>query len=141
MLGKLPECPCAVAIMNRIPRLLFANPTLRARNVTALAEWYRDKLGFEIRLLWGEPVTYGMIGRDSIRLGIALRDPNFGPASAYIMLEGVDNLYAEFLARNVIPNRPLELTHYRMKDFDLIDPDGNRLCFGEPVDETGPAPN
>jgi hypothetical protein len=25
-----------------------------------------------------------------------------------------------------------------MKDFDLIDPEGNRLCFGEPIETAEP---
>ncbi|MGD0367731.1 MAG: glyoxalase superfamily protein [Acidobacteriaceae bacterium] len=119
-------------------RLWAVHPTLRATDIRKLAEWYRDFLGFEIRLLWGDPVTHGVIRRDEVRLGIAVRDANFGPVSAYLMLDGVDQLYAEFLARNVTPNRPPEVTDYRMKDFDLTDPEGNRLCFGEPIETAEP---
>jgi len=122
-----------------MPRLLYVHPTLRAGDVTALAEWYRDTLGFEIRLLWGEPVSHAIVRRDDIRLGIAPRDEQFGPVSLYIFLEGVDALYAEFLARGVTLNRSLEITDYRMKDFDLTDADGNRLCFGETAETAVPA--
>jgi uncharacterized glyoxalase superfamily protein PhnB len=117
-----------------MPRFLYLNPTLRARDVQALAAWYRDALGFEIRLLWQEPPTYAMVGRDAIRLAIAPRDAEFGPAAAYLHVEGVDDLYREFAGRGVTIHRPLEVTDYRMKDFDLYDPDGNRLCFGETVE-------
>ena len=117
-----------------MPRLLYMNPGLRARDVQSLAEWYRDALGFEIRLLWQDPPTYAMVGRDEIRLAIGPRDGEFGPGTAYIHVEGVDALYAEFVSRKVAIHRPLEITEYRMKDFDLYDPDGNRLCFGETVE-------
>jgi catechol 2,3-dioxygenase-like lactoylglutathione lyase family enzyme len=117
-----------------MPRLLYAHPTLRARSVPALAEWYRDQLGFEIRSLWQDPPTHAVIRRDDLRLGIAPRDPDFGPVSLYVFLEDVNGFYAECLARGVRPNRPLETTDYRMKDFDLSDPDGNRICFGETVE-------
>lgn len=122
-----------------MPRLLYANPTLRALDVKVLAEWYRDILGFEISLLWGDPPSYGMVGRDGIRLGIAPSDKLFGPSAAYIHVTGVDGLYAEFLSRSVTVNRQLERTAYRMKDFDLFDPDGNRLCFGEMIETADPA--
>ena len=46
----------------------------------------------------------------------------------------VDALYAQFLARRVSINRPLETTDYAMKDFDLFDPEDNRICFGQGVD-------
>jgi catechol 2,3-dioxygenase-like lactoylglutathione lyase family enzyme len=117
-----------------MPRLLYLHPTLRARDVRALAEWYRDTLGFEIRLLWGEPVSHAIVRRDEIRLGIAPRDEKFGPVGVYLFVEGVDALYAEFLAGAVTSNRAPEVTDYRMKDFDLSDPDGNRLCFGETIE-------
>jgi hypothetical protein len=37
------------------PRLIEVTATLRADDVGALAAWYRDALGFEIQMLWGEP--------------------------------------------------------------------------------------
>jgi uncharacterized glyoxalase superfamily protein PhnB len=122
-----------------MPRFLFLNPTLRARNVRALAEWYRDALGFEIRLLWQEPPTHAMVGRDEIRLAIAARDAEFGPASVYLHVEGVDALYAEFLGRNVVVLRAPKVTDYRMKDFALCDPEGNCLTIGEMVETAVPA--
>jgi len=120
-------------------RLLYVHPTLRARDVTALAEWYSDTLGFEIRLLWGEPGGHAIIRRDEIRLGIAPRDEQFGPVSLYVFVEDIDAFYAEFLARGITPSRPLEVTYYQMKDFDFADPDGNRLCFGETVETLNPS--
>jgi uncharacterized glyoxalase superfamily protein PhnB len=119
-------------------RFLYLNPTLRARDVKALSEWYRDALGFEIRLLWQDPPTHAMVGRDGIRLAIAPRDAQFGPASAYLHVEGVDDLYAEFLARNVAMLHPPEVTDYRMKDFALCDPEGNWLTIGETVETAIP---
>jgi uncharacterized glyoxalase superfamily protein PhnB len=117
-----------------MPRLLSAHPTLRARDIKALAEWYRDTLGFEIRLLWEDPVTFSIVERDLARFGIAQRDAAFGPVAVYAIVEDVDGLYAEFLARRVTINRPLEITNYEMKDFDLTDPEGNRICFGQGVE-------
>jgi uncharacterized glyoxalase superfamily protein PhnB len=121
-----------------MPRILYVNPTLRAHDVRKLAEWYRDALGFEIRLFWGDPPSHAIVGRDDIRLGIAPLDSTFGASAAYIHVTGINDLYAEFLSRNVAINRTLERTDYRMRDFDLIDPDGNRLCFGEMVETAGP---
>jgi uncharacterized glyoxalase superfamily protein PhnB len=115
-------------------RLLYVHPTLRARGVLALAEWYRDQLGFEIRFLYQDPPTHGAIRRDEIRLGIAPRDGDFGPISLYVFVEDVDAIYAECLTRGVRPNRTPEITDYSTKEFELTDPDGNRICFGEPTE-------
>jgi len=51
---------------------------------------------------------------------------------AYVQLSGVDVYFSELKQRNValsdIANRP-----YGMRDFEVIDPCGNRLAFGEPT--------
>jgi uncharacterized glyoxalase superfamily protein PhnB len=117
-----------------MPRLLYVHPTLRAGSVLALAEWYRDQLGFEIRFLYQDPPAHAVIRRDGIRLGIAPRDSEFGPASLYVFVEGVDAFYADCLARGVRPSRPLRASDYGTNEFDLRDPDGNRICFGESIE-------
>jgi hypothetical protein len=122
-----------------IPRLRFVNPTRRARNIQALAERYRDALGFEIRLLWHDLPTHAIVGRDEIRLAIAPRDTAFGPASACIHLGGIDDLCAECLARNVPVLGPPAVTDYRMKDFALRDPEENCLTNGEMAGAAAPA--
>ncbi|HEY2861629.1 MAG TPA: VOC family protein [Terracidiphilus sp.] len=116
------------------PRLIEAAATLRASDVTELAHWYRDKLGFAITMSWGEPAEYARVQRDSIELAMGLLDDRFGPSSIYAIVTGVDALYAEFLSRGVTMGREISDAPYRMRDFDLFDPDGNRICFGEPIE-------
>jgi hypothetical protein len=52
---------------------------------------------------------------------------------AYIRLAGVDAYHAELRARNVttseIGDRP-----YGLRDFEVLDPIGNRFVFGEPLE-------
>lgn len=117
-----------------MPRFLAGSPTLRAHDVKGLAEWYRDKLGFEIRLLWDNPVTYAIVRRDAVAFGIAQRDAQFGPVSVYIVVEDVESLYSEFQLHSASIHRELDKRDYEMMDFDLFDPEGNRFCFGEPIE-------
>src|SRR5580700_10427542 len=116
--------------MNAI-KLLKVSPTLRADDIKALAEWYRDSLGFEVLFLWGEPAIYAMIRRGSIEFGIGKKEPAFGPISAYAQVEGVEPLYAEWEAHGVKASRVPTVQPYGMKDFDLTDSSGNRICYGE----------
>jgi hypothetical protein len=122
-----------------VPRLIEATPTLRAGDVTALAEWYRDKLGFAITMSWGEPAEYARVQRDAVELGIGRVGVQFGPSSVYAIVSGVDELYAEFVGRGVTMGREISDAPYRMRDFDLIDPEGNRICFGEAIERVGSA--
>ena len=120
--------------MTESPRLIEATATLRADDVAALAAWYRDALGFKIQMLWGEPATYGRVQRNGVELGIGQLGPKFGPASIYVIVNGVDALYAEFRARDVQMTRAPEDAPYRMRDFEVADPEGNRITFGEAVE-------
>ncbi len=49
----------------------------------------------------------------------------------YVQVKGVDAYYSELKGRNVhssyLDDRP-----YGMRDFEILDPSGNRLAFGEP---------
>jgi uncharacterized glyoxalase superfamily protein PhnB len=116
-------------------RLLKTNPTLRAKDIKALAEWYRDAVGFEILFLWGDPTEYAMIRHGPVEFGIARQDAHFGPISAYAHLEGVDAFHAELTSRGVSASRSPTVQPYGMKDFDVTDPSGNRICFGEATGE------
>lgn len=120
-----------------IPRLVEATATLRAGDVKALAEWYRDKLGFTIAMSWGEPAEYARVSWDAVELGIGRLDERFGAASVYAIVTGVDALYAEFLSRGVVTDNEIGDRPYRMRDFDLFDPEGNRVCFGEALERIG----
>jgi uncharacterized glyoxalase superfamily protein PhnB len=121
------------------PRLIEATATLRAGDVTALAEWYRDKLGFAITMSWGEPAEYARVQRDAVELAIGRLGESFGPSSVYAIVSGVDALYAEFLARGVTMGREISNAPYRMRDFDIFDPEGNRICFGEAMERVAAA--
>ena len=51
--------------------------------------------------------------------------------SAYIHVRGLDAICAEILAAGLEIRRPIELTNYGMREFEVADPDGNIICFGE----------
>lgn len=121
------------------PKLIEATATLRADDVMALAEWYRDKLGFTIAMSWGEPAEYARVRRDGVELGIGRLGERFGPSAVYAIVMGVDALYAEFVERGARISREIGDQPYRMRDFDLFDPEGNRICFGEAMERIGAA--
>lgn len=122
-----------------LTKLIEATATLRASDVTALAQWYREYLGFNVTMSWGESAEYARVQRDAVELAIGRLGSHFGPCSVYAIVTGVDALYAEFIARGVVISRDLGDQPYRMRDFDLFDPEGNRICFGEAIEnvETG----
>ena len=122
-----------------------AVPTLRVKDVGKTMEWYKTFLGlapdpfpdkppYEFAILWN--------GSAEIMLK---RATDFGPKpnapgwDVYIRIEGgkIRELFAA-LKPHVEVVRELQLMPYLYAEFDIRDPDGFRLCFGEevgPVDD------
>ena len=115
------------------PKFEAVTPRLPVSDVKNALAFYVDQLGFQLGWQWGTPLTHANVCRDSISLDlIASPAERRGTAMAYIQLSGVDAYFSELKGRNVdlgeLGDRP-----YGMRDFEVIDPNGNRLAFGEPT--------
>lgn len=120
------------------PILKNAIPVLLARDVQKCANFFHEKLGFEIDFLHGMPPFYGGVSRDGACLHMRyVQQPFFARAaaeergliSAFIEVSNVKDLYAEFKARNVnFAQKPTKQA-WGGTDFHVIDPDGNVICF------------
>ncbi len=115
------------------PKFEAVTPRLPVPDVEKALAFYVHQLGFQLGWKWGSPVTHANVCRDSISLDlIALPADRCGTAMAYIQLMGVDAYFSELKGRNVglgeLGDRP-----YGMRDFEVLDPAGNRLAFGEPT--------
>jgi predicted enzyme related to lactoylglutathione lyase len=115
-------------------------------DVVTTANYYRDKLGFKYERFWGEPPCFCMVMRSGaiIMLGqleaIGVMRPNRsvdpeGEAwDAYIWIENADALVAEFESKGVRITRDVSDQPYGCRDFDVEDPNGYRLCFGQDLE-------
>ena len=104
--------------------------------------FYRDKLGFES---WHQQPErepfFAIVGRDGamlfIKSGKAEPLPNRKRDSemrwdAYVLTNDPDALAAEFVDRGVAFSVPLKDTHDGLRGFEITDPDGYALFFGQP---------
>jgi catechol 2,3-dioxygenase-like lactoylglutathione lyase family enzyme len=115
-------------------RFEAVTPRVPVRSVEEALAFYRNQLGFDLGWQWGTPVTHANVCRDSISLDlISAPDARSGTAMAYIQVSGVDAYYAELSARGVRAS-DLGNRDYGMRDFEVVDPHGNRLAFGEPIE-------
>jgi predicted enzyme related to lactoylglutathione lyase len=114
-------------------------------DVIATANYYRDSLGFAYDRFWNEPPSFCMVARNGVVIMLAqlertgvMRpnryvDPEGGAWDAYLWIDQVDALNAEFKARGVKITRDVCDQPYGCRDFDIEDCNGYRLCFGEPL--------
>ena len=121
------------------PRHFFGvAPVFQVEDVAAAAEYYRDKLGFEVRLLMGEPPVYATTGRGDAAIHFSKAEQtasgNSPVGNVYVFVSHVDGLYEELTARDVKVVAELETYPYGMREFSIEDLNGYRLCFGESVE-------
>jgi predicted enzyme related to lactoylglutathione lyase len=117
------------------PRFEIVMPEMPVRNLTASVEFYTGVLGFRLEHLHGD--EYAVMRREKVRIGLPRATPDAVPGTGrlYAFMTGIDAYFAEVsgsvAARGGKVIEPLAERPYRLKDFAIHDPDGNRLGFGE----------
>jgi uncharacterized glyoxalase superfamily protein PhnB len=142
--GRLPMPEHSVRAFDR-SLLLVAEPQLFVTSIVAATDFYVDKLGFEVRMIYGEPPFWAQVARDGVRLNLRLVDaPVFEPAfltrerdalSATIVAADANALFDEYRDRGVEFHQPLRTEPWGATTFIVADPDGNLLMFAD----AGPA--
>ena len=128
------------------PALQKAIPVLLVRDVQASANFFHQKLGFEIDFLHGKPPFYGAVSRDGACLHLRFaHQPFFAQAAAkerglicvFIPVSNLQALFEEFKTRNLEFAQKPTRQAWGGTDFHVTDPDGNVLCFVTGKSEEG----
>ena len=113
-----------------------AIPVLPVADVPKAVAFYRDRLGFTKLFDLG---PYAGIRRGPIEIHLNGHGAP-GPVAMRVAVRGVDALYEELEKQRVIhPNEPLETKPFGMRQFSVLDADGNTITFAEPVSQPGAA--
>jgi len=119
-------------------RFLRSTPVLKSADYARSRAFYVDTLGYHVVEEGGDPPRFGIFDRDTSVLFVnAWHGPpaaGEGGWCAYIHVDGLDALADAYKAAGAPITRPIELTVYGMREFEVTDPDGNILCFGEDPD-------
>ena len=107
-------------------------PELPLDDVAAGVAHYRDVLGFHINY---EQADIGVMDRDRVRLLLVARtERHRGIGSAYVYVEDADALYAELQSKGAAVQGVPESHPWGLRDFRVLDPEGNQLTFGQPFE-------
>lgn len=113
-------------------------PILFVRDVPASAAYFRDKLGFAIDFLYGEPRFYGSVSRDGVCIHMrCVHQPNFAELAARevslilatIEVSDVNALFTELQGRGAEIAQAPTKQPWGGTDFHVRDPDGNVISF------------
>ncbi len=119
-------------------RFLRSTPVLKTADFPRAQAFYEGRLGYETIEEGGEPPRFGIFRRGKSVLFVdgwhGGPTPLAGVWDAYVHVAGLDDLQAEYEAAGAHISRHIEETVYGMREFDVTDPDGNVICFGEDTD-------
>ncbi len=108
-------------------------PQLRMTDWERSRRFYVDGLGFRVdwehRFEPGFPV-FTQVTRDGLSLFLTEHTGDCQPGgAAYLIVDDVDALFREVIARNVRVAEPPRDSPWKTREMLVIDPDGNRLRF------------
>lgn len=116
-------------------------PQFVVGDVVKTAEFYRDKLGFEILGFFAEPPVYAMVRRDSAEIHFGKADTDRTQVNesvrrglgtdAYIFVTDISTLHKELLEKGVeIVEGPVKRI-YDCVEITINDCNGFQIVFGE----------
>ena len=123
------------------PKLTGIAPQFVVPDVVGTAEYYRDRLGFEILGFFAEPPVYAMVRRDNAEIHFGQSDrkaiqvnetirKGLG-SDVYIFVSDVNALYQEFVEKGVdVVEGPIKRI-YECTEITVKDCNGLQLVFGE----------
>jgi catechol 2,3-dioxygenase-like lactoylglutathione lyase family enzyme len=103
------------------------------RDITKSIEHYRDALGFSVTFQHGNPTFYACLCRDEVALHLLAAHETKrlpGNGGICVFVKDVDRVHADLTSRGANVIKAPQNYDYGMRDFDVVDPDGNHLTFG-----------
>ena len=119
---------------NNLPKLKSLSPLIPAgKDVETAIEFY-EKLGFKTTHTEGKPLKMAIVERDDIQIFLVQNDYQHlaEETSLRIRVEGIEQLYEEFLAKGddiIHPNGKLEAKPWGCKEFVVLDKAGVCITF------------
>jgi uncharacterized glyoxalase superfamily protein PhnB len=102
-------------------------------NIAKSIEHYREALGFTITFQYGNPTFYACLCLDEVALHLLAAHETKrlpGNGGICVFVKDVDRVYADLVSRGANVIKAPQDYDYGMRDFDVVDLDGNQLTFG-----------
>ena len=117
-------------------QLISTIPVLPVSRLPDSLAFYRDQLGFTIEFeVPGLPYAGVRRGEMALHLDGGSHEFSNGPTNCRFHIRGVDGLFAELDPRGVVkPDERLSAMPSGHRQFSVLDLDGNRITFAEPIE-------
>jgi len=115
------------------PMMVGAATVFVVSDIARSIEHYQDALGFKVTFQHGQPTRYACLCRDEVALHLLAAHETRqlpGNGGICVFVRDVDLVHAELIERGAKVIKPPSDYDYGMRDFDVVDLDGNHLTFG-----------
>ena len=115
------------------PRMVGAATVFIVNDIAKSIEHYRDALGFTVTFQYGNPTFYACMCRDEVALHLLAAHETKrlpGNGGICVFVKDVDLVHADLVSRGANVITAPQNYDYGMRDFDVVDLDGNQLTFG-----------
>ena len=126
------------------PEFLRTHPQIFVTNIERSAAFYRDRLGFSVEYLYGDPPHYGLVERggaglnlrhvDEIPFDVEVRERE-DLLAATIIVGNLKALFVAYEEAGVEFHQPYREQPWGAHDFIIADPDRNLIHFASGVGE------
>ena len=117
-----------------VRQLRSFSPIFPVRDLGAALAHYAA-LGFNT-FAYEDGDAYGFANRDGTGLHLAAGGEDDRPGAAYLYVRDADALYAEWTRPGIAGyTHPVGPTSYKLREGSHVDPDGNLIRFGSPMEE------
>jgi catechol 2,3-dioxygenase-like lactoylglutathione lyase family enzyme len=119
--------------MTENPMMVGAATVFVVADIAKSTAHYRDVLGFKVAFQYGSPTFYVGLCRDEIELHLlsaSQTSRRAGNGGICVFVRDVDAVHAELAGRGASIPKPPQNYDYGMRDFNVVDLDGNQLTFG-----------
>ena len=109
---------------------------LAVEDPSASAEYYRERLGFNVKGVWGN--HYAIVERNGFQIHLNQHGKTNDAGDsfrggAYMNVQDVRSIHEEVKERGARPLSEPQETDYGMREFAVMDLDGWILSFGQPI--------
>lgn len=104
-------------------------------NMEESINFYTKLLQFNLTFSWGNPTDYAVLKKGGVSIHLASQPEKHIkekiPSHIYIFVYDVDAMYNLCKNNGINITSPPAIRDYGMKDFDIVDIDGNLITFGK----------
>jgi uncharacterized glyoxalase superfamily protein PhnB len=115
------------------PMMVGAATVFVVADIGKSIEHYCNALGFTLTFQYGTPAFYACLCGDEVAVHLLAAQETKrlpGNGGICVFVKDVDAMHAELVERKANVIKPPKNYDYGMRDFDVVDLDGNHLTFG-----------